>query len=100
MPFLKNSPASNIHTWRAFRLMSDGDLKEMQGGDMTAEGAGACYRLDVSNVSISIYGAILTPTPWTDKVYGSVLLLQCTMCFNKFDLFINKQAYTILGSCD
>jgi len=29
---------------------------------MTAEGASCCYRLDVSNVSISIYGAILTPT--------------------------------------
>jgi hypothetical protein len=52
---------------------------------MTAEGAGACYRLDVSNVSISIYGVILTPTPRTVKVYGrpAILLLQCTMYFKE-----------------
>lgn len=48
---------------------------------MTAEGAGASYRLDVSNVSISTYGAILTPTPRTVKVYCTVLLLQCTIYF-------------------
>jgi hypothetical protein len=47
----------------------------MQGDDRTAEVAARCYRLDVSNVSISIYGVILTPTPRPDRI--ATLLLEC-----------------------
>lgn len=62
----------------------------MQGGDRTAEVAACCYRLDVSNVSISIYGVILTPTPRTDRC--AMLLLECKKYLKKWNIFADNYA--------
>jgi len=62
----------------------------MQGGDRTAEVAACCYRLDVSNVSISIYGVILTPTLRTDR--SVMLLLECMKYLKKYNFFADKYA--------
>jgi hypothetical protein len=55
---------------------------------MTAEGAACCYRLDVSNMSISIYGVILTPTPRTDR--SVTLLLKCKKYLKEWNIFTGK----------
>jgi len=62
----------------------------MQGGDRTAEVAACCYRLDVSNVSISIYGVILTPTPPTDR--SAMLLLECKKYLKERNFFADNYA--------
>lgn len=62
----------------------------MYGGDRTAEVAACCYRLDVSNVSISIYGVILTPTPRTDR--SAMLLLECEKYLKKRNFFADNYA--------
>jgi hypothetical protein len=67
----------------------------MQGGDRTAEVAARCYRLDVSYVSISIYGVILTPTPRTGR--SAVLLLECKMYLKKLTFtLITMQPLNVL----
>lgn len=62
----------------------------MQGGDRTAEVAACCYRLDVSNVSISIYGVILTPTPRSDRC--AMLLLECKKYLKNWNFFADNYA--------
>jgi hypothetical protein len=57
---------------------------------MTAEGAACCYRIDVSNMSISIHGVILTPTPRTER--SVILLLECNKYLIDWHIFIDKYA--------